>query len=169
MEVFEAARTLLAVREYQDKAIPPETRRRIVEAAHLNASSMNSQPWHFIAIDDRDTLRQLGSIAQSGPYIAGAPFAVVVCTDRDSRFAVSDASRAAQSMMLTAWSEGIGSNWAGFGGLGGAKAALGIPDNLDVLCVIPFGYPAHHVGKGKKERKPLAEVVSRNRYGQPFE
>src|SRR5436309_12867292 len=85
MEVFEAVRTLLAVREYQDKPIPPETRRRIVEAAHLNASSMNRQPWHFIAIDDRDTLRQLGSIAQSGPYIARAPFAVVVCIE-DSRF-----------------------------------------------------------------------------------
>ena len=128
---------------------------------------MNRQPWHFIAIDDPHTLRQLGSIAQSGPYIARAPFAVVVCIE-DSRFAVSDASRAAQSMMLTAWSEGIGSNWAGFGGLGGAKAILGIPDNLDVLCIIPFGYPARRVGKGKKERKPLGEVVSRNRYGQPF-
>src|SRR5206468_5645960 len=108
MEVFEAARTLLAVREYQDKPIPPETRRRIAEAAHLNASSVNRQPWQFIAIDDRDTLRQLGSIAQSGRYIARAPFAVVVCIE-DRRFAVSDASRAAQSMMLAAWSEGIGS------------------------------------------------------------
>ena len=71
-------------------------------------------------------------------------------------------------MMLTAWSEGIGSNWAGFGGLGGAKEVLGIPDNLDVLCIIAFGNPARRVGKGKKERKPLGEVVSRNRYGQPF-
>jgi nitroreductase len=168
MEVFEAVRTLLAVREYQDKPIPPETMQRIVEAAHLNASSMNRQPWHFVAVDDRDTLRQLGSVAQTGPYIAQAPFAVVVCVERDSRFAVSDASRAAQSMMLTAWSEGIGSNWAGFGGLEGAKPILGIPENLDVLCIIPFGYPARTVGQGKKERKPLAEVVSDNRYGQPF-
>src|SRR3989442_13350996 len=71
-------------------------------------------------------------------------------------------------MMLPALSEGIGSNWAGFGGLGGAKQIIGTPDNLDVLCIIPFGYPARPVGKGKKERKPLGEVVSRNRYGQPF-
>jgi nitroreductase len=167
MEVFEAVRTILAVREYQDKPIPVDNMRRIVDAAHLSASSMNRQPWHFIAVDDRETLRQLGSVAQTGPYIAQAPLAVVVCIE-DSRFSVSDASRAAQSMMLTAWSEGIGSNWAGFGGLEGAKPILGIPDGLDVLCIIPFGYPARPVGQGKKERKPLGEVVSRNRYGEPF-
>jgi nitroreductase len=168
MEVFEAVRTLLAVREYEDKPIPPETMWHIAEAAHLTASSMNRQPWHFIAVDDRDTLRQLGSVAKTGPYISRAPFAVVICIE-DSRFAVSDASRAAQSMMLTAWSEGIGSNWAGFEGLEGVNAILGIPDELEVLCIIPFGYPAHPVGRGKKERKPLGEVASRNRYGQPFE
>src|SRR4029453_16298722 len=168
MEVFEAVRTVLAVREYQDKALAPDPMRRILEAAHLTASSANRQPWHFIAVDDRNTLRELGSVAQTGPYIAQAPFAVVVCTEADSRFAVSDASRAAQSMVLTAWSEGIGSNWAGLGGLEGVKAILGIPESLDVLCVIPFGYPARPVGKGKKERKPLGEVASRNHYGQAF-
>ncbi len=165
MEVFEAVRTVLAVREYQDKPVPPDAAHRIVEAAHLTASSMNAQPWHFIAVDDRDTLRQLAGIAPSGPYIARAPFAVVVCVERTD-FAVSDASRAVQSMVLTR--RGIGSNWAGFGGLEGAKPILGLPDSLDVLAIVPFGYPARHVGKGKKQRKPFAQVVSRNRYGEPF-
>ena len=168
MEVFDAVRTVLAVREYQDKPVSPDAARRIVEAARLTASSANRQPWHFIAVDDRDTLRQLGGIAKSGPYIARTPFAVVVCTEATD-FAVSDVSRAVQSMVLTAWSEGIGSNWAGFGGLEAAKPLLGIPDNLEVLSIIPFGYPARPGGKGKKQRKPLARVVSRNRYGQPFE
>ena len=167
MEVFDAVRTLLAVREYQDKPVPPDAARRIVEAAWLSASSANRQPWHFIAVDDRDVLRQLGAIARSGPYIAGAPFAVAVCTE-DTPFAVSDASRAVQSMVVTAWSEGIGSNWAGFGGLEGAKPILGIPDNLGVLAIVPFGYPAHPGGKGKKQRKPFPQVVSHNRHGQPF-
>ena len=168
MEVFEAVRTVLAVREFQDKPVRPDAARRIVEAARLTASSQNKQPWHFIAVDDGDTLRQLGGIARSGPYIAQAPFAVVVCTE-DTPFAVSDASRAVQSMVLTAWSEGIGSNWAGFGGLEGAKPILGVPDDLQVLAIVPFGYPARAVGRGRKQRKPLGQVVSRNRFGQPFE
>ena len=168
MEVFEAVRTVLAVREYQDKPVPPDTVRRIVEAAHLSPSSMNGQPWHFIAIDDRDRLRQLGQIAQSGPYTAQAPLAVVVAIEK-TPFAVSDASRAVESMVLTAWAEGVGSNWVGFGGLDAVKPLLGISGNLDVLAIIPFGYPARPGGRGKKKRKPFSQVVSRNRFGQPFE
>jgi nitroreductase len=72
-------------------------------------------------------------------------------------------------MMLTAWEAGVGSNWAGFGGLEDAARLLGIPDTLELLAVVPFGYPAESVGRGKKNRKPLGEVVSRERFGQPFE
>jgi nitroreductase len=167
MEVFEAVRTVLAVRSYQDRAVPEEVVHRIVEAGHLTASSMNKQPWHFVVVQDKEALRQLGSLVKTGPYIAQAALAIVVAVEK-TQFAVSDASRAIQSMVLTAWSDGVGSNWAGFGGLDGVKAFLGIPAELDVLAVIPFGYPAAAVGRGKKERKPLAEVAHRERFGQPF-
>ena len=168
MEVFEAVRTVLAVRSYQDKPVPANIVRRIVEAGRLTGSSMNRQPWHFIVVENRQTLRQLGAAAQSGPYIAQAPLAVVVAIEK-TKFAVSDASRAVQSMVLTAWSDGVGSNWVGFQGLADVKPLLGIPDTLDVLAIIPFGYPAQAVGQGKKQRKPLSLVASRERFGQPFE
>src|SRR2546422_8151351 len=109
-DVFEAIRTLLAVRSYQDKPVPDTVVRRIVEAGRLTGSGMNRQPWHFIVVENRQTLRRLGALAQSGPYIAQASLAVVVAIDK-TNFAVSDASRAIQSMILTAWSEGVGSNW----------------------------------------------------------
>jgi nitroreductase len=166
MEVFEAVRTLLAIREFQDTPIPPET--RIVEAGRLTGSSMNKQPWHFIVVENRDSLRQLGALAKTGPYIAQATLAIVVVIQR-TPFSVSDGSRAIQSMMLTAWSERIGSNWVGFMGLTEIKPLLGIPDDLDVLAIIPFGYPAKPVGKGVKNRKPLSEVVHRERFGDPFQ
>jgi nitroreductase len=168
MEVFDAVRTALAVRAYQDKPVPPDVVRRIVEAARLTASSMNGQPWHFVVVENRDTLRQLGAAVRTGPYIAQAPLAIAVVIDK-SPYAVSDASRAIQSMILTAWSEGVGSNWTGFGGLDGAKALLGIPADMDVLAVVPFGYPAKAIGQGKKNRKPLSRVAHRERFGQPFE
>jgi nitroreductase len=167
LDVFEAVRTLLAVRRYQDRPVPENVLRRIVEAGRLTASSMNMQPWHFIVVQDRDTLRQLGALAPTGPYIAQAPLAIVVAIDK-TRFAVSDASRAIQSMLLTAWSEGVSSNWVGFGGLEDVKALLNIPAELDLLAILPFGYPVDAVGRGKKQRKPLAEVAHRERYGQPF-
>jgi nitroreductase len=167
MEVFEAVCTVLAVRKYQEKPVPPDAVRRIVEAGRLTASSMNGQPWHFIVVEDHETLRQLGLLARTGPYIAQAPLAIVVAIE-DTKFAVSDASRAIQSMILAAWSEGIGSNWVGFQGLSEVKSLLGIPDNLDVLAVLPFGYPAQATGKGKKRRKSLSEVAHLDRFGQTF-
>jgi len=45
---------------------------------------------------------------------------------------------------------------------------LGIPEGVDLLAIVPFGYPAQQVGAGKKQRKPLGEVASRERFGQPF-
>jgi nitroreductase len=168
MEVFEAVRTVLAVREYQDKSVPPDVVRRIVEAGRLTGSATNAQPWHFIVVENRETLGRLGDVATSGPYVAQAPLAVVVAMER-TRFAISDGSRAIQSMMLTAWADGVASNWVGFvGGLTGVNPILGIPSTLDVLAVVPFGYPTRRLGKGKKQRKPLSQVAHRERYGQPF-
>jgi nitroreductase len=168
MDCFEAVRTLLAVRSYQDKPVPDAVTRRIVEAGRLTGSGMNGQPWHFIVIRDGDTLRRLGAAASSGRYVARAPLAIVVATEK-SRFAVSDASRAIQSMLLTAWGDGVGSNWVGFGGLDNVKALLDIPAALDVLAILPFGYPARPVGRGKKQRKSLREVTHLERFGRPFE
>jgi len=166
--VFEAVRTVLAVREYQEKEVAEEVVRRVAEAAHLTASASNLQPWHFVVVRDRETLRRLGRLVRTGPYIAGCAFAVVVAYERDSRVGVSDASRAVQSMILTAWEDGVGSNWTGFTGLTDVAREVGIPDMYDVLAVIPFGYPARAVGKGKKKRKAFGEVVSAERFGQPF-
>lgn len=167
MDAYEAIRTVLAVRAYQQKPVPPETIKRIVEAARLTASSMNGQPWHFVVVTERKTLEQLGTLARTGPYVAQAALAIVVVMEK-SVYAVSDASRAIQSMILAAWSEGVASNWVGFQNLEAVKPLLGIPAAMDVLAVVPFGYPAKQVGRGKKKRKPLGEVAYRERFGQPF-
>jgi len=167
MHVSDAIRTLLAVRSYQDRPIPDEVVRRILEAGRLSPSAANKQPWHFIVIQDPATIRQLAALAPSGPYIAGAPLAIVVVVST-SPYAVSDASRAIQDMLLAAWEEGVGGNWVGFGGLDGVNPLLGIPSDREVLAVLPFGYPAERVGEGKKRRKPLAEVAFRERWGEEF-
>jgi len=166
--VFDAVRTVLAVREYQDKRVADDVVRRVAEAGRLTASGQNRQPWHFVVVRDRTVLQRLGKQVRTGPYIAGSTFAVVVAIEKDNPLAVSDASRAIQSMLLTAWDEGLGSNWTGFGGLTEVARELGIPDRYDVLAVLPFGYPARRLGKGKKNRKPLGEAVSSERFGQPF-
>ncbi|HET6946803.1 MAG TPA: nitroreductase family protein [bacterium] len=70
MEVFDAVRTVLAVRSYQPTPVPPALVQRIVEAGRLTGSSMNQQPWHFVVVENRDTLRRLGGGAKTGSYVA---------------------------------------------------------------------------------------------------
>ena len=167
MEVFEAVRTVLAVRQFQEQPVPEPIIQQIVEAGHLTASSMNKQPWHFIVVQDKAMLRQLGTLAKTGPYIAQAPLAIVVGMEH-SPFAVSDASRAIQDMILTAWAHGIGSNWVGFTNLEQINPVLGVPPEIEILAILPFGYPKASIGKGVKKRKPLGEIAHRERWNQPF-
>jgi nitroreductase len=148
LETFEAIHTVLAVRSFKDTPLPDDVVREIVEAGHLTASSMNGQPWHFIVVQEKETLRRLGELAHTGRYIPQAPLAIVVGIT-ESPFGVSDASRAIQDMILAGWSRGVASNWVGFHGLDAVKPVLGIPNEIDVLAIVPFGYPAATVGKGQ--------------------
>ncbi|MHB8612736.1 MAG: hypothetical protein ACYDAL_09955 [Candidatus Dormibacteraceae bacterium] len=74
---------------------------------------------------------------------------------------ISDVSRAIQSMILVAWGDGVG------------RKKVGLPDKCEVLAVVPFGYPKQAIGqgkrKGKRKRKPPADVASAERCGTPFE
>ena len=108
----------------------------------------------------RDRRRSLRSYAGRPP--------IAVATETAGPFGESDASRAIQDMILAAWSRGVASNWTGFHHLEAVRPLLGIPANMDVLAVLPFGYPAQAAGAGKKRRKPLGEIASRERFGQLF-
>ena len=167
--VFEAVRTVLAVREYDAKPIPGDVLRRIGEAGRLTASASNRQPWHFVFVTDRQSLQELGRLVKTGPYISSAAAAVVVAGERDNPIAVSDVSRAIQSMILTAWADGVGSNWTGFASLDAVRQLVGLPDTYTVFAVLPLGYPRRKLGKGLKNRKPPGEVISVERFGKPLE
>ena len=166
MDVYDAVRTVLAVRSFQDKPVPVAIKEQIIEAGRLTASGSNKQPWHFIIIEYRQLLGKVAVAAESGPYIAQAAFAIAVAIE-PGPIAISDGSRAIQSMVLTAWAAGVGSNWVGFGQMPAVSRLLGVPDALNVLAVIPFGYSNKVLGKGKKKRKPASEVVHRGEFSPP--
>ena len=165
-EIFEVVRTVMAIREYDQRPLPDDVARRIVEAARLTASASNHQPWHFVLVRDPERVRKLGSLIRTGRYTSGAAAAVIVAYEKEfGQYGMSDASRAIQSMILVAWGDGVGSNWTGFGGMEEVRRKFGIPDAYDVLAVLPFGYPKRKV-IGKKKRKPFKDVVSSERFGQ---
>lgn len=164
MHVEDAIQTLLAVRAYTDQPVSDEVIRRILEAGRLTASSQNGQPWHFIVVQDRAMLGAIADSVKTGPYVADAAFAIVVAVT-PTKPSVSDASRAIQDMMLVGWAHGLGSNWVGsVGRMAEVNTLLGIPEDIEVVSVVPFGHPAESVGKGKKQRKPFDEIVHWERW-----
>lgn len=167
MDVFEAVKSMLAIRRYQEKPISQESVARILEAARLTASSRNTQEWDFVVIRDTETLQQLGQRARTGSYIADAPLAIAVVVPDRSIGAV-DGARAVQDMMLVAWEEGIGSNWVGNVNTAEVKALLGVPEERLLLTIVPFGYPAREVGAGRKKRKPLSEIAHAEKFGRSY-
>lgn len=167
MDVFEAVKTMLAIRSYQDKPIADEQVARILEAARLTASSQNKQWWDFVVVQDKERLQALGQLARTGPYIADAALAIaVVVPDRSVGYV--DGARAVQDMMLVAWEEGIGSNWVGNVNNADVKAFLGVPEDRVLLTIVPFGYPARKVGAGQKDRKTLAEIAHDEKFGRAY-
>ena len=65
MNVFDAIRLKRAVRKFKDEPLPEETILAILNPGRRAQSSKNTQPWHFIAVIDKATLK-LSLSAASG-------------------------------------------------------------------------------------------------------
>lgn len=167
MEVFECIRSRRTVREFKPDPVPETIVRAILQAARWAPSSSNSQPLHFIVIEDRKMLAQLGEVATQGPFIAAAPMAIAIVMENAFRPQL-DAGRAIQQMELVAWSEGLGTCFVGFNAHDQAervKELLNVPAELELVTVLPFGYRKEGPKRGGVPRKSMAKVAHRERYG----
>ncbi len=165
MDAFEAICQKLDVREFASKRVPGETKRKILEAARLTASSMNTQHWRFILVQDRENMKRLAADSTSGKWVEGADFAIIILTDPKVPGSGIDAGRVVQDMELAAWNFGVASGIY----TGVVEASLrrdyAIPDAMKPTAVLGFGYPKRRIA-GKKNRKPIEELAFLEKYGQ---
>ena len=170
MDVFACVRSRRTVRTFRPDPIPEPVVARILQAARWAPSSRNQQPWHLIVIRDREMLTRLGAIATSGRFVAEAPMAIVVAMENADRPEL-DAGRLLQQMELVAWSEGLGTCFVGLRVAEQnqeVKKLLAIPEELDLITVLPFGYrPDRFKGTGTP-RKPLSEMAHDERFGNRY-
>jgi len=168
MDVYRCLRSRRTVRDYKPDPIPQDLVRKILQAGRWAPSSSNTQKWHFIVIQDRDTLAALGEIATQGPFIAQAPLAIAVVMDNATRPQL-DAGRALQQMELMAWSEGVGMCFVGVREADqqqAVKKLLGIPEAMELVTLLPFGYRAEGPKAPGSPRKPMEEIVHWERFGE---
>jgi len=169
MDLMEAIRRRRSVRSYRDKDVPENILQRILEAARLAPSAKNRQEWRFVVVTDAKTRQQLRQAAKGQRFVGEAPV-VVAGVATETGYVMScgvpaahvDVAIAMEHVALAAAAEGLGTCWIGAFYQEEAREALGVPDDCMVVALMPLGYPADT--PGEKRRKPLDDVVSRERF-----
>ncbi len=145
MHVQDAIQNKRAIREFRDERLEPAQIERILNAGRRSQSSKNSQPWHFIAVQDRDRLSQLAQLGAGMGHVAGAALCIVIVVPTENERTLwhfFDSGQSAAYMQLAATEMGIGSCLGTIYQPDEARDLLGIPPDHQTRLVISFGYPA---------------------------
>jgi nitroreductase len=165
--------TLLAIASRRDERrtrpepLPLELALRLLDAGRLSGSSRNAQPWTFVVPEGRPRVEELAGavFVPENVLTAGLVVAILVHGKGPVLF---DAGRAAQSMLLAAWAEGIASCPNGISDVDLARSALAATDEETPVIVLSFGLPekprdpeGHTAAEWstRANRKSLDEVV----------
>ena len=154
MDAYLAVVSKREVRRYDDRPLPDDAVRRILEAGRLAGSSRNRQLRRFVVLRDREAA---AATVHMPSNVLGAALVVAIVTGRKGPVAF-DAGRAAQNMMLAASNEGIGSCPNGLADADALAALAGASDDEQIAIVLTFGYPARPVDPSSR---PAEEWIAR--------
>ena len=146
-----------SIRRYKDEPIPREKILKILEAGRIAPSASNKQPWHFIVVEKKETIKQLAK----SEWAAKAPLMIVGVADQEAspNWCSNDLGIAFEHIALAATNLGLGACWMGQTGREELiRKLLDIPDKLRPVAVMPIGVPDET--PPPKERKSLDDIVS---------
>jgi nitroreductase len=170
MEIIKKRRS---VRAYQDKPLPKEIVKDILEAARYAPSARNAQPLEYKVITNKALIKKLSEGISEGlkknamslkypphvNYFYSAPLLIILTAPKDNSFAVSDGAIAVDNIMLYTTSIGLGSCYIGMARLiqNDAKLLeeLHIADDKNIVAAVVCGYP--NGWPEEKEKKMTAE------------
>ena len=164
-------RTVRQARQYAPDSVPDEVLNELLEVARWTGSSRNTQPWHFIAITDKEQLRKISQLRTPINWVADAPLAIAIVLNGASQVAEAyDEGRVTERLMIGAKMLGLGGGIAWFGDAdqeAEGKRILGIPAERTARSVVVIGYPTSikdpRPNPAVAGRKPLSELVSYDR------
>ena len=159
---FEALqRQRKSCRAFAPKPVPRELLTRLVDTARLSPSACNSQPWHFIVVDEDE---------------AKVPAFILICEEKarlkpsvgerygSQYFSQMDIGMAAMGLCYAATALGLGTCMIGVMSQEKMHRAFHIPEDRTARLAIAVGYPAQDVPAQRKDRKPLEEILGYNQW-----
>lgn len=165
--------TLLAIASRRDERrtlpdpLPRERVLRVLDAGRLSGSARNRQPWTFAVPTSAERVAALAGAVSVPANVLGAGLVVALLVHGTGPV-LFDAGRAAQSMLLAAWAEGLASCPNGIVDVDAARTALDAGEDETPVIVLSFGLPErprevarHDVTEwsARANRKPIDEVV----------
>jgi nitroreductase len=172
--VVEEIRKVRQARLFEPKPVPDDVLDQLLEVARWSGSSRNTQPWHFVVVKDKETLRQISQLRDPINWVADAPVAIAIVLDGKGapESESYDEGRLTERVLIAARLLGLGGGTAWYLGdenEAKAKEILGIPAEKTARSMIVLGYPTtlkdHRPNKNTGGRKPMDEIVSHERYG----
>ncbi|HKY51108.1 MAG TPA: nitroreductase family protein [Candidatus Limnocylindria bacterium] len=171
--MIESIRTVRQIRQYAADPVPDDVVKQLVQVARWTGSSRNTQPWHFIVVKDRALLRQLSQLRTPINWLAAAPLGIAIVLDGASLSEAYDEGRVTERILIAAHTLGYGGGVAWFGDdkqQAEAKRILGIPADRTARSIVMVGTPTSTKDPRPNPRpggrRPLAEVVSYDRYSK---
>ena len=161
-------------RHFDPTPVDREKIERLVYAASRAPQGGNMPVRELIVVDDPRYMKLLRGITPS--FLANAPMAFVICTDRRKALEVMgaqgrdvlsllDAGAAAENMALEAVELGLGVSFVRSATEEAAKRALGIPERYRIDIVVGIGYKSRDRPPPMKAQKP---TLHHNRYGRKW-
>lgn len=168
-----------STRSYLQTPVARQDIAECLEAARLAPSACNSQPWHFIIVDEPRLVKELGEKIFCGLYAINtfakqAPVLAVVVSEkvpiltrlggcfRGTTFAMIDIGITVEHFILQATALGLSTCWIGWFDERQAKKVLKVPRHKKIYAVVALGCSEESMRE--KQRKPLAEISSFNGY-----
>ena len=157
-----------SIRRYQDKEVPDDDLRKILDSVRWSPSWANTQCWEVILVKDPGVKASIqGTLHRTNPAqkaIVEAPVVLVLCgklessgyykgkvTTKFGDWMLFDLGIATQSICLTATDLGLGTVIVGLFDHDKAKEVLGVDDGYEVVVMIPVGYPAKYANAPKRQ------------------
>jgi nitroreductase len=185
MKFIELASKRYSVRSYSDKPVEREKIMRCIEAARFSPSACNSQPWHFVIVDEKELKDRIAketvmSLSGMNKFTLEAPVMAVIVIEKKTisstigsflkgkDFSLIDIGIAAEHFCLQAAEEGLGTCMLGWFDEKAVKKFLNIPNSRHIGLLISLGYPANEDNKSKS-RKNIEEIHSFNSYKKKTE